>query len=152
MAPPSSRIVRAEAEKAARQTLAARAALVGELADAAHEVEQIEGHLENARDTHTDLYQRAIDGGWTATDLAALGYDSPDPSSASRRPARQAPRHGQKPDRPPQHRPAPTRSAPVTRHSASRAAASATVGAGQPVQLSEVDTCPAVADWPWRPD
>jgi len=90
MAPPSSRIVRAEAEKAARQTLAARAALVGELAAAAHEVEQIEGHLENAHNTHTNLYQRAIDGGWTATDLAALGYDSPDPPSASRRPARRS--------------------------------------------------------------
>jgi len=96
MASPSSRVVRAEAEKAARQTLAARAALVGELAAAAHEVEQIEGQLEKARDTHTDVYQRAIDGGWTAADLSTLGYDSPDPPSGSRRPARRgtAPRAG----------------------------------------------------------
>jgi len=88
MARPSSRAVRAEAEKAAREALAARTALVGELAATAHDVTELEGELDKARATHADAYTRAVDGGWTATELATLGFDSPTGSSAPRRATR----------------------------------------------------------------
>ncbi|TDB80154.1 hypothetical protein [Micromonospora sp. KC721] len=85
MAEQSVKAVRAETEKAALQLLRERTNLVGEAATARHERDQLAEALRQASTRYAERYQAALQGGWTAADLARLGLDAPELESSKRR-------------------------------------------------------------------
>lgn len=85
MAEQSAKAVRSETEKAALQLLRERANLVGEAATARHERDQLADALREASTRYADRYAAALQGGWTAEELARLGLDAPESAPARRR-------------------------------------------------------------------
>ncbi|GAB3866186.1 hypothetical protein GCM10029963_79890 [Micromonospora andamanensis] len=85
MAEQSAKAVRAETEKAALGLLRERANLVGEAATARHDRDQLAEALSAANSRYAESYAAAMDGGWTADDLAKLGLDAPESNTVRRR-------------------------------------------------------------------
>ncbi|MGC5033807.1 hypothetical protein [Micromonospora sp. DT229] len=84
----SAKAVRAETERAALGLLRERANLVGEAATARHDRDQLAEALRAANARYAERYAAAIEGGWTVDDLARLGLDAPESSTAKRRRSR----------------------------------------------------------------
>ncbi|PWU52739.1 hypothetical protein DLJ47_17975 [Micromonospora sp. S4605] len=85
MAEQSAKAVRSETEKAALALLRERANLVGEAATARHERDQLAEALREANARYSARYTAALQGGWTADELAKLGLDAPESGPARRR-------------------------------------------------------------------
>ncbi|MFY1573338.1 hypothetical protein ACN26Z_00390 [Verrucosispora sp. WMMD703] len=88
MAQQSAKAARAETEKAALGLLRDRANLVGEAATARHDRDQLAEALRAANARYAERYAAAVEGGWTADDLAKLGLDAPESSTVKRRRSR----------------------------------------------------------------
>lgn len=81
----SSKVVRSQTVKAALNLLRERTNLVGEAATARHERDQLAEALRQANDRYSERYAAAVQGGWTADELARLGLDAPESSTTRRR-------------------------------------------------------------------
>ena len=68
---------RKNAEALAQKAIETRVALVGAIGEAVEELAALDSAREAAVDEIRTAHENAIDGGWTAKELAAMGYTAP---------------------------------------------------------------------------
>lgn len=74
---------RKAAESLAQEAIATRVALVGAIGEAEAELAAIDAARIEAEDTIRLAHERAIAGGWTVKELAAMGYNAPKKKKAA---------------------------------------------------------------------
>lgn len=74
---------RKAAESLAQEAIATRVALVGAIGEAEAELAAIDAARVEAEDTIRVAHERAIAGGWTVKELAAMGYSAPKKKKAA---------------------------------------------------------------------
>lgn len=68
---------RKNAEALAQKAIETRVALVGAIGEAVEELAALDSAREAAVEAIRTAHENAIDGGWTAKELAAMGYTAP---------------------------------------------------------------------------